>query len=365
MSIALFSYLVYTIKEVWCMDTKFCPKCGKELPVESVFCPYCMTKLIDVKTGEPIKIKKHKYILPIVIIAVIIILIVAGITVFFVFQGNTNSDKTNENAVITTKNTTEKTVQTDYSSYIGLWCDKNSDIENITQEGGNLLEIISVKDDIVRFTFTKTSSPSSFNRIARISNVTSQIIDGIGTFTFDNDNWLNSGIGKIKLLDDEIYIETNITRRNDSANWDIGGTFYLVKSDNSIIDFKNYDYLGADFDEIKNHFGEETEEVISASDKWDIHTFSGFDVTVLQETNKIVSITVEYSSNKLTKTNLCYGVINGTSTYDDVYAEMGEPTYNIISHGDVSYAVNGNYINFEFDENMNLTKFTLQLENTH
>lgn len=105
--------------------------------------------------------------------------------------------------------------------------------------------------------------------------------------------------------------------------------------------------------------------MISASDKWDIHSYSGFNVTVLKETNKIVSITVEYSSNNLTKSNLCYGTLNGNSTYDDVYAEMGEPTYNSISNGEVSYAVGGNYINFGFDENMNLTKFTLQLENTH
>lgn len=364
MSIALFSYLVYTIKEVECMNTKFCHKCGKELPVESLFCPYCMIRLIDAKTYESIKVRKHKYFLPIIIITAIIILIAAGLTVFFVFQEDANPDKANENTAIPTENTTVTTitedVKADYSSYIGLWSDK---VNYSTENGGNLLEIISVKDDIVRFTFTKTSSASSFNRIARISNVTSQIIDGIGTFTFDNDNWLNSGTGKIKLLDDEIYIETNIINRNESAMWDIGGTFYLFKSDNTIIDFKNYNYLGADFDELKNHFGEETKEKISASDKWDIHTFSGFYVTVLRETNKVVSITVEYSSNSLTKSNLCYGNINGTSTYDDVYAQMGEPTYNAITYGDVSYVDNGNYVNFAFDENMNLTKFTLQLEN--
>ncbi|WP_455259647.1 zinc-ribbon domain-containing protein [Ruminococcus sp.] len=347
------------------MNTKFCPKCGKELPVESVFCPYCMTKLIDVNTGEPIKIKKYKYILPIVIIAIVIMLAVAGIIMFFAFRDS--GDKPNDSSRATsapTEITTTEAVKADYSSYIGLWCDKDSDIENMTENGGNLLEIISVKDDVVRFTFTKTSTPA-FNRIARISNVTSQIIDGTGTFTFDNDNWLNSGTGKIKLLDNEIYIETNITKRNDSANWDIGGTFYLTKSDNSVIDFKNYDYLGADFNEVKNNFGEETEEVVSASGKWDIHSYSGFNVTVLQETNKIVSITVEYSSNSLTKSNLCYGTLNGTSTYDDVYAEMGEPTYNSLSYGDVAYVVDGNYLSFGFDENMNLTTFTLQLENTH
>ncbi len=343
------------------MNTKFCPKCGKELPVESVFCPYCMTKLIDVKTGNPIKSNKKKFIIPIVIAAVVIIFAVAGTVLFFV--ANSNNEANTTNPVAPTE--TQKAAKYDYTQYIGLWSDKNNDIDNLTENGGNLLEIISVNDDVVRFTFTKTSSSSSFNRIARISNVTSKIIDGVGTFTFDDDNWQNSGTGKIKFLDDEIYLETNITSRNDSAMWDIGGSFYLVKSDSSIIDFESYDYLNKDFDEVKNQFGEEIEEAVSASDKWDIHYYIGFDITVLKETNKIVSITVEYSANKLTKSNLCYGNINGTSTYDDVYAEMGEPSYNNITYGDVSYVVDGNYINFTFDENMNLTEFTLQLENTH
>lgn len=342
------------------MNTKFCPKCGKELPVESVFCPYCMTKLIDVKTGKPIKSNKKKYIIPILIAVVVIILAVAGVALFIVANSNNEADTTN--SAVPTE--TEETSKSDYSQYIGLWSDKNNDIDNLTENGGNLLEIISVKDDVVRFTFTKTSS-SSFNRIARISNVASKIIDGVGTFTFDNDSWQNSGTGKIKFLDDEIYLETNITNRNDSAMWDIGGNFYLVKADSSIIDFKNYDYLNKDFDEVKNHFGEEVKEAESASDKWDIHSYSGFEIVVLKETNKIVSITVEYSANKLTKSNLCYGNINGTSTYDDVYAEMGEPSYNNINYGEVSYVVDSNYINFSFDENMNLTGFTLQLENTH
>ena len=39
-------------------QTKFCKNCGKELPLEATFCPYCMTKLIDVTTGKEIKIKK-------------------------------------------------------------------------------------------------------------------------------------------------------------------------------------------------------------------------------------------------------------------------------------------------------------------
>lgn len=336
------------------MNTKFCPKCGKELPVESVFCPYCMTKLIDVKTGEPIKIKKHRFVLPIVIISLVIALAVMGITLYYVF--NPNSDKASDSTAVQIENTTHTAAKTDYSAYIGIWCDKGTDISNINESGGNMLEIISVKEDVVRFTFTKISS--SFGRIARITNVTSKVIDGIGTFTFDDDNWQNKGSGRIKFSEDEIYLETNATTRNDSANWDIYGKFYLYKSDSSILDFKNNNFLHADFDEVKGQFGEEISYTPEAVNHMDMHIFSNVNMTVDNRTNEIVSITVEYSANKLSKSSLCYGNLNGNSTYDDVYAELGEPVYNNISEGRISYLVNGDYLDFIFDENMNLTSFS-------
>lgn len=52
-------------------DTKFCRNCGKELPIESTFCPYCMTKLIDVTTGGEIKVKKKKPIIITVAAAIV------------------------------------------------------------------------------------------------------------------------------------------------------------------------------------------------------------------------------------------------------------------------------------------------------
>ena len=90
----------------------------------------------------------------------------------------------------------------------------------------------------------------------------------------------------------------------------------------------------------------------------DMHIFSNVNMTVDNRTNEIVSITVEYSANKLSKSSLCYGNLNGNSTYDDVYAELGEPVYNNISEGRISYLVNGDYLDFVFDENMNLTSFS-------
>ena len=68
-------------------DTKFCRNCGKELPIESTFCPYCMTKLIDVTTGGEIKVKKKKPIIisvsaAIVLLVVIAVIIILNSTIF-------------------------------------------------------------------------------------------------------------------------------------------------------------------------------------------------------------------------------------------------------------------------------------------
>lgn len=334
------------------MNTKYCPKCGKELPQEAVFCPYCMTKLIDVKTGKDFKVKKKNYALPFVIIAAAV-LIIAAVVVLFVFMGNSNTD-------IQVTQPSANTDEINYSNYIGLWSDKDNDIDSVTDNGGNLLEIISVKDDVVRFTFTKISSAPD-NRIARISNVTSKIIDGTGTFTFDDDNWQNSGTGKIKFIDDEIYLETNITNRSEYSMWDIGGSFYLVKSDKSLTDFKNYNYIGSDFDEVKRFFGEETQEKVSI-ENIEIHYFSGIQVQVNKRTNLIVAIYIDYSGVPMSKSNLCYGEIDGNSTYDDVYRVLGEPSYNNISNNFVTYTTKNGTLIFYFDDNMYVKAFSLEIE---
>jgi len=134
---------------------------------------------------------------------------------------------------------------------------------------------------------------------------------------------------------------------------------YLYKSDNSVIDFKSSDFLYADYDKVKGKFGEEIKYIPEAVYHQDLHAFNDISIIVDNTTNEILNITVEYSANKLSNSNLCYGNLNGNSTYDDVYAELGEPVYNNISEGRISYLVNGDYLDFVFDDNMNLTSFSL------
>lgn len=347
-------------------QTKFCKNCGKELPLEATFCPYCMTKLIDVTTGKEIKIKKKKPFWLFVLILVLIVLAIVGTVLFLLWDENTNDTVDNKGDSVTSttiatteENTTTTTKSNDLSGYIGIWCDKNSDIETTVDNGGNILEIVSVKGNVVRFNFTKTSS-SPQNRIARITNVVSKVIDNVGTFTFEDDNWQNSGSGKIKFFEDEIYIQTTVLNKNSDAMWDIGGKFYMKKSITSVLDFESNNCLNQDFNEQKNFFGEELEGNKLPSDGREPHFYKEFEVWVNTSTNKITEIYCEYSSNEMTKSDICYGDIDGNSTYDDVYSYLGEPLYNnIITSKRATYKIKGGYVIFYFDENMNLTHMSL------
>lgn len=68
------------------MDKKmFCKNCGKELPAESQFCPYCMTKFNEEKKIEPAQptAKKAGKKLPIIIVAAVVVvaIVIAAIAV--------------------------------------------------------------------------------------------------------------------------------------------------------------------------------------------------------------------------------------------------------------------------------------------
>ena len=341
------------------MSTKFCEKCGKELPVESVFCPYCMTKLIDVKTGAEIKTKKKNIIIPVLVIVAVVL--IASVCLYFVLHTlNSNSGEEALGETISESSTPSESFL-DYSSYMGIWCDDGTNADSIALQGGRMVEIISVSDDLVRFTYTKISS-APHNRIAIISNVNTKIVDGVGTFTFDDDGWGNSGTGKIKLLENEIYLETTITSKNESSMWDIGGQVYLTKDDETNFDLRfSESGLGKDFDEVKSIYGEEIKDSETVMNDYEIHYYAGFRVDVDLDSNKVIYIAVDYLQPGFAKTSPCYGEINGNSNYDDVYRVHSEPNVNKLSDGYVSYNVDGGELRFFFDESLTVTGFSLQV----
>lgn len=340
------------------VSTKLCKNCGKELPVESVFCPYCMTKLIDVKTGTEIKSKKKNVLIP--VLAIVAVLIVSLLLYFVLHALNNNSGEQVLGETVSESSTPSQS-EIDYSSYMGIWCDEGTNADSIALEGGRMVEVVSVNDDLVRFTYTKISS-APHNRIAIISNVNTQIVDGVGTFTFDDDGWGNSGKGKIKLLDNEIYLETNITSKNESSMWDIEGQVYLTKDDETIFDLRfSESGLGKDFDEVKSMYGEEIKDSETVMNNYRSHYYDGFRVDVDLDSNKVIHVAVDYLQPGFAKTSPCYGEINGNSNYDDVYRVHGEPNVNKLSEGYVAYNVDHGELRYFFDESLTVTGFSLQV----
>ena len=82
------------------MDLKKCPSCGKELPLESKFCPYCMELM-----GEPVAVsvpadkKVNKKLVAIVILIFVILLIC--VIMFFAHYNKEEKDNNTDNGVLT------------------------------------------------------------------------------------------------------------------------------------------------------------------------------------------------------------------------------------------------------------------------
>lgn len=93
----------------------FCKNCGKELPDESNFCPYCMTKFVEENKTEPIEVKKKKSkALPITIVALVcVVAIIVGVVVVPKIKnsnengGNLNNNDVNVNNTVNISKTPE------------------------------------------------------------------------------------------------------------------------------------------------------------------------------------------------------------------------------------------------------------------
>lgn len=88
----------------------FCTNCGKELPQESSFCPYCMTKFVNETKEAPLEIKKKKFkTMPLVIVALLcVVAIIAGAVVVPVLKGDDGTSvQSTENNKITEATTAD------------------------------------------------------------------------------------------------------------------------------------------------------------------------------------------------------------------------------------------------------------------
>ncbi|MBQ8767803.1 MAG: zinc ribbon domain-containing protein [Clostridia bacterium] len=103
-------------------ELNLCPSCGKELPLESKFCPYCMERI-----NEPVSVtvpeNKQELNKKIIIIVAIVLLIVLGVAIAVFFSQN---NKTASNGIVDNEDTTESTESAESSS--GEFVSENDEI---------------------------------------------------------------------------------------------------------------------------------------------------------------------------------------------------------------------------------------------
>ena len=77
--------------------------------------------------------------------------------------------------------------------------------------------------DQIRFDFTLTS-PAPTQREAKLDDITVDLTDGIGTFTY-TDNWGTSGNGTITLKNNQIELKLETTSAAQGALWGLEGIY--------------------------------------------------------------------------------------------------------------------------------------------
>lgn len=75
----------------------------------------------------------------------------------------------------------------------------------------------------IKFDF-KLISPAPTQREARLDDITVDIVDGIGTFTY-TDNWGTSGNGTITLNENTIQLRLETTKAAQGAQWGVEGVY--------------------------------------------------------------------------------------------------------------------------------------------
>lgn len=162
----------------------YCKNCFRKITSDSKFCRYCGTEVVRKKSD-------HKKIKLIALIAVAMIVVAAAVG--FVVK----------NFVI------DHVDSTDYSNYIGLWQEENSD--DVESKGGVKLQILSVDGDRMTISFGIYEGGGAYNGV-EVESVNAIIEDGKAVYSFADDGYGNSGKGTLVFEENSIEWESKINK---------------------------------------------------------------------------------------------------------------------------------------------------------
>lgn len=201
------------------MDIKYCPQCGKEIPVEAHFCPYCMTKLIAEDGTKIPVVKKNNLKKLYIILALTLVIIIIEMIILVLLFSKDNKGSFHVNIGNSTEMTTEKE---NYSEYLGVWIDEeHKENQDIEQTGGRKIEICKVMGEEIIFNIESYSSSYPYYHKAYLEYIKVQLINGKGNFNFSDDGFGNSGTGEIKLSDGKIYARVELDNSYVGGQWDL------------------------------------------------------------------------------------------------------------------------------------------------
>ncbi|MFR8738145.1 MAG: hypothetical protein ACLVFL_05190 [Eubacterium sp.] len=269
-----------------------------------------MTKLID-EDGTIIKktsVDKKKNIF--MIIAIILVVVIAGESGVMFYLKRTENDQATKNV--------SSTKQQGYDSYLGVWY--GEDVNDIHKDGGEKVEICKVTGDTIVFCVERVSK--EFNKIATIEYMKANLVNGESNFSFTDDGKGNAGTGIIRLNNGKIYVRINLNDDSQTTDWDIAmdTNFRQVQkfSKNQRLDVK--DLLGKYYEDVKGMLGNRT-NVNNTGDYLEYEYEGGVNLRVVYDgvaqTYNVVGIQIFYDYFKGNYT-IGYEDIDNNSKINDV-----------------------------------------------
>lgn len=186
--------------------------------------------------------KSNKVLITILIVMAVIAAVLLAAVVGYIVGFNNGkkikyNDDVSKSTVIETKNqetTTEETTlaqttkeqKVDVSSIkVGKYTSDNQSEDSVYADGGNILNITSIKGRKVSFEYLSISAAPS-NRIARVK-VSNATFDekGRAEFRFDDDGWENRGTGMLFINKNKtLQVNISIAGQNSQAMWNVAGS---------------------------------------------------------------------------------------------------------------------------------------------
>ena len=187
--------------------------------------------------------KSNKVLITILIVMAVIAAVLLATIVGYIVGFNNGkkarkcNDDVSKSTTIETKiqeTTTEETTlaqttkeqKVDVSSIkVGKYTSDNQSEDSVYADGGNILNITSIKGRKVSFEYLSISAAPS-NRIARVK-VSNATFDekGRAEFRFDDDGWENRGTGMLFINKNKtLQVNISIAGQNSQAMWNVAGS---------------------------------------------------------------------------------------------------------------------------------------------